>query len=146
MGGEKRTERQTEMGAGRVSAARVVVLAADALESGGLVYWHGRCAILVLVVRVLDGRAEGGEAVGLAGSVGRVWFWSGELDGADDVEKLWKGHGRRRRESVDESARACTSDRTISARDGVIMPRATTRDHRERHSCSSSAASSSPVH
>lgn len=86
------------MGAGRVSTARIVVLAADALESGGLVYWHGRCAILVLVVRVLDGRAEGGEAVGLAGSVGRVWLRGGELDGVDDVEKLWEGHGRRRRE------------------------------------------------
>lgn len=84
------------MTAGRVSAARVVVLATDALESGGLVYWDGRCAILVLAVWVLDGRAEGGEAVWLAGSVWRVWLWSGELAGADDVERLWEGHRRRR--------------------------------------------------
>jgi len=83
------------MGAGRVSAAGVVVLAADALEGGGLVYWHGRCAILVLLVRVLDGRAEGGEAVGPAGSVGRVWLRGGELDGAGNVEGLWQGHDGR---------------------------------------------------
>lgn len=86
------------MGTSRVSTARVVVLAADALESSGLVYWYGGCAILVLVIRVLDSGADGGEAVGLAGPVGRVWLWSGELDGADDVERLWGGHRRRRRE------------------------------------------------
>lgn len=83
------------MGAGRVSAAGVVVLAADALECGGLVYWHGRCAVLVLLVRVLDGRAEGREAVGPAGSVGRVWLRGGELDGAGNVEGLGQGHDGR---------------------------------------------------
>ena len=88
MRGAAERERRTEVGAGRVSAARVVVLAADALEGRGLVYRHGRCAVLVLLVRVLDRRAEGGEAVGSAGSVGGLGLRGGELDGAGDVEGL----------------------------------------------------------
>lgn len=97
VGGEEGTEGPTEMGTRWVSTACVVVLAADALESGRLVYWHGRCAILIFVVRVLDGRAEGGEAVGAAGSVGRVWLGGGEVDDADDVGELWECHRRRSR-------------------------------------------------
>lgn len=70
MGGEEGTEGPTEMRAGGVTAARVVVLAADALESGGLVYRHGGCAVLVLLVGVLDCRTERGESIRAAWSVG----------------------------------------------------------------------------
>jgi hypothetical protein len=82
------TAGRTEMGAGRVSAAGVVVLAADALEGGRLVYRHGRGAVLVLVLRILHRRTQRGEAVRPAGPVGRVGLRRGELSRTGDVERL----------------------------------------------------------
>ena len=110
------------MGAGRVPAARVVVLAADALEGGRLVYRHGRGAVLVLELRVLHRRTQRGEAVRPAGPVGGVGLRRGEVE---------RGHGRRLQRCIS------SSDRAIPSRDTVVMPRTTTRVHR-KHPCPSS--------
>lgn len=119
------------MGAGGVSAARVVVVAADALERGCLVYWNGRCAILVLAIGVLDGRAEGGEAVRSAWSVGGVWLWGGEVTGTDDVGRHDGRRGRRRvhRARRREWRHLIAVGRHVTL---SIMPRATTREHGEQ--------------
>lgn len=59
----------TEVGARRVSAARVVVRAADALERRCLVDGHRARAILVFMIWVLHRRAQRREAVRLAAAI-----------------------------------------------------------------------------
>ena len=71
---------RTEMAAGRVPTASVVVLATrPTLESRSLVNGDRARAILVLLVGILDSRNKRAEAVRLARLNGAVWPWSKQV-------------------------------------------------------------------
>ena len=82
------------MTSGRVTTPGVVVVSIEALEGGSLVYRDRAGSILVLQRGIFDRCAEGGEAIWLPRSEGRLGLWGGQIVDETGGRELWALVGR----------------------------------------------------
>jgi hypothetical protein len=86
----------TQVGPCGVTAPRIIIVPAYALEGRGLVDRNAAGTVLVFEVWILYRGAESGELVRFPGSRGRFWFWSRQIMKGFVGRYRWGRHGWRR--------------------------------------------------